>query len=208
MRSGSAAVESVQNLPRRQVPCYSDSSIFLSRFVQKRGTRMYPRAIQWRIAVVSLVVGTICFCSTANAQRSKSKFKQGDRVEVRDGFDWKPATVISVDDFSGWVEARIEKTAGSASRSGKRSFPPSSVRASREPKPRPVADTPIRKWSDRSGKFSIDAKYQGMNGDKVLLAKSDGKRIEVPIAKLSEEDALSARSEDRGRQSFPGSRRS
>ena len=40
-----------------------------------------------------------------------------------------------------------------------------------------------------SGKFSIDAKYQGMNGDKVVLAKSDGKRIEVPTAKLSDEDA-------------------
>ena len=54
------------------------------------------------------------------AEQSKSKYKEGDRVEVQDGFDWKPATVVSVDDFSGWVDARIDKTAGTASRSGKR----------------------------------------------------------------------------------------
>jgi hypothetical protein len=56
-------------------------------------------------------------------------------------------------------------------------------------KPRAVADAPLRKWNDRSGKFSIEARYQELNGDKVVLTKSDGKRIEVPTAKLSDEDA-------------------
>ncbi|WP_425396199.1 SHD1 domain-containing protein [Aeoliella sp.] len=45
-----------------------------------------------------------------------------------------------------------------------------------------------RTWSDQSGRFSIDATYRGMNGDKVVLEKSDRSRIEVPLDKLSAAD--------------------
>ena len=147
---------------------------------------MVDRTIQWKRAGMVLAAA-ICVCTSAAAERTTSKYKKGDRIEVRDGLDWKPATVVNVDSFSGWVDASIEKVNGG--RSEKRSFPPSSVRASRAPKPRAVPDAPLRKWSDRSGKFSVEAKYQGLNGDKVVLVKSDGKRIEVPTAKLSDEDA-------------------
>jgi WD40 repeat protein len=147
---------------------------------------MVDRTIQWKTASM-LAAAAICICTSSAAERSTSKYKKGDRIEVRDGFDWKPAIVVSVDNFSGWVDASIEKVNGG--RSEKRSFPPSNVRASRAPKPRPVTDAPLRKWNDRSGKFSVEARYQGLNGDKVVLAKSDGKRIEVPTAKLSDEDA-------------------
>jgi hypothetical protein len=54
----------------------------------------------------------------------------------------------------------------------------------------PVADAnPVRKWSDRTGKFNVTAKLIKQNGDRVVLEKVDGKTIEVPIAKLSDEDA-------------------
>lgn len=45
-----------------------------------------------------------------------------------------------------------------------------------------------RTWSDQSGKFKIDATYRGMNGEKVILEKPDGSRIEVPLAKLADAD--------------------
>lgn len=41
-------------------------------------------------------------------------------------------------------------------------------------------------WSDASGKFSIDAKFVGVEGKSIVLLKPDGKKISVPIAKLSE----------------------
>src|SRR3954468_21753860 len=132
---------------------------------------MLDRTIQRKTAGMMLAAAAICVCTSAAAERNTSKYKKGDRIEVRDGFDWKPAIVVSVDSFSGWVDASIEKVNGG--RSEKRSFPASNVRASRTSKPRPVTDAPLRKWSDRSGKFSVEARYQGLNGDKVVLAKSD-----------------------------------
>lgn len=155
---------------------------------------MNARPTAWRIAAMAFVVAAVGVCTPADAQRnkSKSKFKEGDRVEVKDGFDWKPATVVSVDNFSGWVEASIDAPKSSAQFRGKPSaenFPPGNVRAIRAAKAEPAApDTPVRKWSDKTGKFTIDARYDSTNGDKVVLIKTDGKRIEVPLAKLSDED--------------------
>ncbi|QDU58904.1 SHD1 domain-containing protein [Aeoliella mucimassa] len=45
-----------------------------------------------------------------------------------------------------------------------------------------------RTWKDQSGRFSIEASYGGMNGDKVVLQKVDGSTIEVPLDKLSDAD--------------------
>src|SRR6476661_4270985 len=115
---------------------------------------MYSRALLSRIVTFSAMGLVICVCT--NALAKAPKFKPGDKVEVQVGFDWKPAVVVSVDNFSGWVEARVDNGPGRSNR-GKDSFPPSYVRASKQPKPRPVADAPVRKWTDRSGKFSIDA---------------------------------------------------
>lgn len=49
-----------------------------------------------------------------------------------------------------------------------------------------------RTWSDKSGRFKVEATYGGMNGEKVILAKSDGMKIEVELAKLSPEDRIYA----------------
>jgi hypothetical protein len=149
---------------------------------------MYSSRAKSRLAIVSILAVGVCLCDSAFAQRNKSKFKKGDRVEVRSGLQWQPATVVGVDNFSGWVEARMDTTARTGSR-GTEEFPPSNVRTSRQPKPRPVAEAPLRKWTDRSGKFSVEARYEGMNGDRAVLIKSDGKRVEVPSAKLSDADA-------------------
>lgn len=40
-------------------------------------------------------------------------------------------------------------------------------------------------WSDLSGQFTIEAEYVGVEGRSVVLRKSDGREITVPIAKLS-----------------------
>jgi WD40 repeat protein len=145
------------------------------------------------VLCASLVTGV---CATTNAQRgraNKSQFKKGDPVEFRDGFDWKPGTVESVEDFSGWVTVRPDLPPEVGQFRGKlptEKVPPSDVRASKvkAPKKSTAPSTPLRKWSDKSGKFSIEARYQERSGDRVALLKADGKRVEVPVAKLSDED--------------------
>ena len=48
--------------------------------------------------------------------------------------------------------------------------------------------TESRTWSDKSGKFSIDAKFVKKDGDKVVLRKANGKTIPVPMSRLSADD--------------------
>ncbi|MEI8373995.1 MAG: SHD1 domain-containing protein [Planctomycetota bacterium] len=50
-----------------------------------------------------------------------------------------------------------------------------------------------RKWTDATGKFSIDAELIGVKDGKVLLKKSNGSQVSVPLERLSEADqALAA----------------
>jgi hypothetical protein len=45
-----------------------------------------------------------------------------------------------------------------------------------------------RKWTDSSGKFSVEAELVEVKGDKVVLKKTDGKTVTLPVARLSETD--------------------
>src|SRR5262245_59598954 len=45
-----------------------------------------------------------------------------------------------------------------------------------------------RTWTDASGKFSINAEFVRVDGDKVVLRRADGKEIKVPQARLSDAD--------------------
>ena len=46
----------------------------------------------------------------------------------------------------------------------------------------------IRKWSDKSGEFTVRAKLVKVEGETVTLEKEAGGTVEVPIAKLSDKD--------------------
>jgi len=45
--------------------------------------------------------------------------------------------------------------------------------------------TPPRTWSDSSGSFNVEAVYLGVDGEKVILRKSDGKELSVSLSRLS-----------------------
>jgi thiol-disulfide isomerase/thioredoxin len=45
-----------------------------------------------------------------------------------------------------------------------------------------------RKWSDQAGKFSVMAELVGVEGDRAVLRRSDGKEVKVPIKRLSDAD--------------------
>ncbi len=48
--------------------------------------------------------------------------------------------------------------------------------------------TELRTWSDQTGKFKIEAEFVESKGDTVVLLRQDGKRIEVPLNRLSDDD--------------------
>lgn len=55
--------------------------------------------------------------------------------------------------------------------------------------PAPMAAVGFRTWQDAAGKFSIEAKYVGMDGDNVVLRrKQDDREIKVPLRRLSDSD--------------------
>ena len=51
-----------------------------------------------------------------------------------------------------------------------------------------VADARPRKWTDRSGRFSIRAELMEFKDDQVVLKRPDGKTISVPLMRLSRRD--------------------
>ena len=47
----------------------------------------------------------------------------------------------------------------------------------------------IRTWTDKTGKFKIEASFLAIKDGKLRLTSADNKTIEVPLAALSEKDA-------------------
>ena len=47
---------------------------------------------------------------------------------------------------------------------------------------------PLRKWSDATGQFNVQARLVEAGGGKVVLEREDGKRITVEVKKLTAED--------------------
>ncbi len=51
-----------------------------------------------------------------------------------------------------------------------------------------MAASATRTWTDRTGKFKVDAKLVEKTNNEVILESADGKRVTVPIDRLSETD--------------------
>ena len=48
----------------------------------------------------------------------------------------------------------------------------------------------MRLWTDQSGKYSIEAKLEGVKDGKVILKKEDGTTVAIPLDRLCEADAI------------------
>ena len=63
------------------------------------------------------------------------------------------------------------------------------VLSDEEATPREDTRYESRTWKDKSGKFSVTAKFNGfMGGKTVILLKEDGSKVRVPLEKLSSAD--------------------
>jgi hypothetical protein len=56
-----------------------------------------------------------------------------------------------------------------------------------------AGNSPVREWSDATGKFHVTAELVGVKDGNVVLKTSDGKVISVPVAKLSALDQEAAK---------------
>ncbi len=55
-----------------------------------------------------------------------------------------------------------------------------------------VQGSDFRTWSDVSGKFKIEAKFSSLENGTLILEKKDGKRVKIPLTKLSTADQAQA----------------
>lgn len=51
-----------------------------------------------------------------------------------------------------------------------------------------AAGSQMRQWSDSTGSFKVEAKFQRMEGESVILLRKDGNLLEVPYTQLGAED--------------------
>jgi hypothetical protein len=157
---------------------------------------------RWSFRCVVVAIAC-CAVSPAMAQRSAG-YRLGDRVEVNHMGGWKKAVVVEAAKPGDWVEVKLEDDGDLPSIVPKearehflrQSMPPDRVRSSRSRSIRGErgaengkSTTASRTGSDRTGKFSVEARFDRLNGEKVVLRKSDGKLLEVPLARLSDADA-------------------
>ncbi len=46
----------------------------------------------------------------------------------------------------------------------------------------------LRTWTDATGKFTVEAKFVGLDGDALTLERKDGKQVTLPLSRLSPAD--------------------
>ncbi len=164
---------------------------------------MSAKSIQRHVIGVITLLHCLVAATTL-AEPNKSSFKVGDRVEAKDFNQWKPGQVVAVDKQIGWIDVRLDESDLPASvpkeirdRARTRKFDASDLRRVAKPVANSAAATasPLHKWTDRSNKFSNEARFEGIDGGNVKLVKADGKHIAVPLDKLSDNDATFARDE-------------
>ena len=149
-----------------------------------------------------VLVLTIGAAPAADEQVDISKLKPGQKVEVKLlGQDWQPGEVLeAINDNIARVKCRafpngmladtgslrLPKKAGKPANAGK----PSKSRSADDPfaTPEEQAAGGQRTWSDRTGKFKVDATIVRVDDDKVVLRRDDDKEITIPRAKLSDAD--------------------
>jgi len=173
------------------------------RAVVRRNRRVLPQAAV--VCLLALLVATqICAANPLDERRkAASKFKKGDKVETKFFDDKEEGVVQEVDNFgrvkvvtpkhpNGWPfqpnQVRLLSRKAGAKPKAKAAAAgndESNPFASDEEKFQEIGK---RTWTDRSGKFRIEATVVRVDGEKVVLKRADNKEISVDRTKLSDDD--------------------
>lgn len=140
------------------------------------------------LASFLLVLPALFFATSVNANMYQEDFQIGDVVE----FDFLGKTYqAEIFDFTGtgWPKVKFEYRG----KLTERFFPPSRIKLVESAKDKlagqnmsPPAE--MRKWTDSTGSFSVNAKLVSNEDGNIKLEKEDGRVITLPLAKLSDED--------------------
>lgn len=140
-----------------------------------------------RICLV-LIFAALTFTTNANASTYQEDFKVGDVVEF--DFLGKPYQA-EIFDFTGtgWPKVKFEYRG----KLTERFFPPSRLKLVESAKDgatdqNMAPPAKMRKWTDATGSFSVNAKLVSDEDGNIKLEKEDGRVITLPLTKLSDED--------------------
>lgn len=140
---------------------------------------------------------------SAEAYQSR-RYKKGDRVQVEIAGELFPGEVVGFS-ANGSYQVKYRTKNGvekSPTFPANRVLPPGAKlnKPDKEKDAEETEDAPagratgaLRSWSDKSGKFSIKARFVEIDGDEVTLEKEDGKKVSIPLEKLKEADRKLAR---------------
>ena len=125
-------------------------------------------------AVGLLVANSVpAFAQAPNgaATETLDPVRAGDKVEVRWGSTWTPATVLSVADG----KAEVEYTSGGKTTKRETSF--SQIRF-------PNGEGQWAMWKNRSGKIEVAGRYIARDEKEVMIRTADGEDLTIPINDL------------------------
>lgn len=161
------------------------------------------------LAALFVTLSGVVFAQEASTEKvEKTTFAAGEKVEVWWAGKYVPGEIVALEE-NGWVRVKFSlngreqtiKQPGDGQwvrRPVAAAAPAARPAAPRPGRPLPAAEhaNPFaaaeapapRTWTDSTGKFKIEATFAGKEGDNVLLTKTDGKTIKLPLDKLSKED--------------------
>jgi len=135
-----------------------------------------------------LAFTALTFIANANAYAYQEDYQVGDVVE----FDFLGKTYqAEITDFTvtKWPIVKFEYRG----RLTERFFPPSRLKLIESARDKSAGQTmsppaEMRKWTDSTGSFSVNAKLVSNEDGSVKLEKEDGRIITLPLTKLSDKD--------------------
>lgn len=158
---------------------------------------MSSRQISRMLLATVVTPASLILCATTFAQVQDSRFQPGERVEAEQMGEWRAGTVVESEHGTNRIRVRLDDDgklpdqipAEVREKFLTESFRSDEVRPLRgEARAVKPATAALHTWTDRSGKHRVEARYDGMNGERIVLVRADGKRIEIPLDRLSEAD--------------------
>ena len=124
---------------------------------------------------------------------STTELYVGQIVQIREhGSVWYPGEIAEVSSdgkataiYRGWGQRKVTLLRNQIQLAHKEVLQLKPANKSEQTKTQKQQDPPIRSWADSSGSFKIEAAFLGVDGDKVILKKTDGKEIAVALTRLS-----------------------
>lgn len=127
----------------------------------------------------------------ADPVKKTAKPEIGDKVQVEWAGKKVDAEVIGFSG-TGWIQVKFKMNNIDLTPT----LPPDKIQPLAKgsaAKAKPAANAKPRTWTDKTGKFKIEAKFVELKDDQVTLERADGRTVSMALDKLSDEDQKAAK---------------